>query len=102
MPAPGVLSDFSGQPQQVVDDGASRYGCSQNLGGHVFRHGQPVVEFDPAPAACELADLLLVVDAIRTERRVRKAILVQAKFSARRRVPFLRAGDATEFEVLSP
>jgi hypothetical protein len=53
----------------------------------VFCHGSPRVGFmgSSGTTRCELADLLIVVDAIRTERTVRRASLVQAKLADRGR-----------------
>src|SRR5438128_1131570 len=48
----------------------------------VFCHGSPMVEFrGTRGGACELADLLIVVDIVNRPHRVRRAVLIQAKMA---------------------
>jgi hypothetical protein len=58
-------------------------GYSLRISG-VFCHSAPMVRFgQPASTTCELADLLIVVDSLRSGGAVRTASLIQAKMASK-------------------
>lgn len=77
-------------------------GYSLGLRG-IFCHASPMVKYKPTmgrPITCELADLLIVVDVIKSGQMVRKAALIQAKMAcAAQRVKLSGASSCKQLEL---